>query len=254
MERLKYPLSALLLVLASLLLCSCASTKYKVIHDDKRSAPMNLGLGTEAGGLSTSIDALIIYEGPGSWKRKARWDEYVLTVRNPGRLYAQVLEATLEDGLGHELPLGTDPWALEKASTSEMERYARTGLQVVEGVGGAATWLFSVAVVSIAGTGFVSSGALAVCATTAVALPAVFIGHLIANHGAKQAVLTEFNRRRLQLPQTIPLEGELKGSLFFPICPAPRRLTLDCRVDGHPVRLVIELKPLEKLHIVEPGK
>ena len=64
--------------------------------------------------LEAGLRWLITYNGPGSWKRNAFWDEYVVSLRNPGPRPLTVSSLVLLDYTGASRSPGHNPWALEK--------------------------------------------------------------------------------------------------------------------------------------------
>lgn len=62
-----------------------------------------------------SVNALLVYEGPGAWQRQAYWDEYVVTFTNRGPAAATIDRVMLGDVLDRDVASGDDPWVLDKA-------------------------------------------------------------------------------------------------------------------------------------------
>jgi hypothetical protein len=85
------------LVAALLCLCGCVATKYKLA---KKGAPPPQLLSVDfppAPPLQPTLSTVISYRGPGTWKREALWDEYVVTLENRGDQPVTVDSATLAD-------------------------------------------------------------------------------------------------------------------------------------------------------------
>jgi hypothetical protein len=113
--------ASLLLAAALCLVSACASPKYK--RADRSTPPVQpLNVKFPSSMLDTSLDTVISDGGPGSWKREAFWDEYVITMRNDGEQALNIVNATLTDYAGAVRPAGTDPWALEKESKTLEKR------------------------------------------------------------------------------------------------------------------------------------
>jgi hypothetical protein len=213
--------------------------KYRLVRTETQ--PMALGLTTETPQAKVTVETVIVCKGPGSWKSEARWDEYVLTISNPGPHPLKISTAELTDVLGQTQRPGSDPWQLEKISRTNWEIYGRMGLHVAEGFG-------VLTLSAMAGM----TGA----ATLSYAIPVVAVANIavvkVKSHRLKQRVETEFTRRRLDLPTVMGPGVTATGSLFFPMTPGPRLLRLQGGSDSSPFELVITLTPLGQLHLKTP--
>ena len=119
--------SALLLAVAVCLMTACVSPKYK--RADKSTPPVQpLNVKFPSSTLDTSLYAEISDGSPGSWKRDAFWDEYVVIMHNEGDQVLNIVSATLTDYAGAVRPAGTDPWALERESKTLEKRYRDAGI------------------------------------------------------------------------------------------------------------------------------
>ncbi len=242
----------LLLFAMSLLLSGCVtSTKYKMAKDGAPPA-QPYGWTTATPPAELTLATLIVFKGPGSWKREARWDEYVVRIVNRGAQPLTVESATLVDLLGQPQLPGSDPWQLEKLSRTNWEKYGKTGLKLIAGAGAVALYVgasYAVATSSImAGPGAAAGGVAALNIIPLIAV--VDIGVVaIMNHNNKVAVQAEFDRRRLKLPLTVAASANAEGSFFFPMTPGPQRLVVKARSGDTPVELVLDLKPLAGLHL-----
>ena len=243
---------AFLLVAVSLLLSGCVtSTKYKMAKDNT-PPPQPLGWTVAASPAELTLATVIVFKGPGSWKREARWDEYVVRITNRGDKPLTIDSATLVDVLGQPQLPGYDPWQLEKLSRTNWEKYGKTGLKLFAGAGAVALYVgasYAAATSSLmAGPGAAAGGAAALTVIPLIAV--IDIGVVaIMNHNNKVAVQTEFARRRLKLPLTISPGSNAEGSLFFPMTPGPQRLVVKGRSGDTPFELVLDLKPLAGLHL-----
>ncbi|MDP3071491.1 MAG: hypothetical protein Q8N18_14465 [Opitutaceae bacterium] len=220
------------------------------------AAPASAASATPAVTLST----VIVYHGPGSWKREAYWDEYVVSIRNPAAVPLVVTAARLHDGKNEPLPPGDHPWKLEKLSKTWWESNAlrQTGTYFALGVGTAAG--FGAAWAAAWGTmwgGTVSGGvatAGAVGTAAFVALPVLAGGTFYMNVRRKHQVEAEFTRRRLVLPLRLVPGQTVQGSLFFRVTPSPQRLVFSSHADDTPPRdTTIELLSLAGLHLKAPA-
>jgi hypothetical protein len=241
------------LILAAFALSGCVSARYKSA-DKKTPPPVALNLAAAQPAGEATVNTAIFYRGPGSWKRDAYWDEYVLTFVNRGSGPLVVESAGLTDLRGDSTAPGDKPWLLEKESrtrTKELNRGAKTALvQLGSGL----------AVMSIGGVLFSASiGATAGAASFAVGLAGAAIlpfyvgGVIYRNVSSRRDIEAEFARRRLMLPATLAPGQTVSGSLFFRISPGPQRLVLRGRSGAEPVELTIDLAPLKGLHLKEPA-
>lgn len=244
--------SALIAIVAvAITVASCISPRYKLARKDTPPVvPLNIVAAQPP--VELALNAVIIYKGPGSWKREALWDEYVVTIRNEGEEPLTIAAATLVDFAGASLEPGVDPWVLEKRSQTLEQRYRSAGVAFARN---------ALPGVLILGTGtgaLMAAGAFSaalgtIAVATVVALPVYYIVVLSVNHSNKSAVKAEFARRRLALPITLG-PGEMHtGSLFFPMVPNPQSLGAHwvSGPAGGDVRVSLEF--LRGLHVPSPA-
>ena len=237
------------------LLTSCVSAKYKMASEDT-PPPVPLNLETEAHSVNALINTGIIFGGPGSWKREAYWDEYLLSITNHSDHPVTLTSSMIIDFQGNQVMSGNDPWELQEQSKEWIKGYdtGTTGVVLKVGAASVLTGAVASAIVgaSLAGTMAAPTGAALVAggaAVTIVALPIIGLGAVLANVSQKHKIQDEFNRRRLVLPITIQHSQMIQGSLFFRITPGPKRLTL--LFSGHETDfdVSVDLAPLSDLHI-----
>ena len=85
-------------------------------------------VGAQQSPVEALVNTVIVYQGPGSWKREAHWDEYVVTIANRGDAPLVIDSFSLTGLSGREVAPGTIPWALEKQSrTLEQEGFDDLG-------------------------------------------------------------------------------------------------------------------------------
>jgi hypothetical protein len=233
---------------------SCVSAKYKMASEDS-SPPVPLNLSAEAHSVNARIDTVIIYGGPGSWKREAYWDEYLLTITNLSEHPTDLIASTLIDFQGNPVMSGDKPWELQEQSKEWIEHYDSGTTGVVLKVGAASVMVGAIVgglALASGSSAFFSAAALASAAAPVaalVALPLVGIGTVLVNVDAKRKVEAEFNHRRLVLPTTIQPGQTTRGSLFFRITPGPYRMTLLFRGVDPEFNVTVDLTPLSDLHI-----
>jgi len=177
----------------------------------------------------STLAALITYGGPGSWKREALWDEYVVTLENRGERPLTIDSATLAGSAGTPYAAGSDPWALEKQSKKLEKQYRDRGEAFIRAAGpgvlivGAGAATVSAAAGSSA---LISAGVAGAAIAAVVVLPVYYLTVFGINHHNKKAVMTEFKRRRLPLPLTLAPGENRTGSLFYPMVRMPSSLAL----------------------------
>jgi hypothetical protein len=210
--------------------------------------------------LEALLNTVIVYNGPGSWKRDSFWDEYVVTLRNPGNQYLVVSSADLTDYAHIIRPARGEPWALEKESKTLEQKYKDDRIAFVRYTAPGVLIIGAGAVV-VANTGYiltwgaygVGAGAgAAAAAATVVALPLYYGTVLTINHYNKRDMETEFNRRRILLPLTLAPGEARTGSFFFPMVPNPQSLSVRWAVGPTFGESVLPLNFLSGLHVQVP--
>jgi len=226
---------------------ACVSSKYQ--RPDKNTPPIQaLNVQFPPSTLDSSLYSEISDGGPGSWKREAFWDEYVVIMRNGGDQALNITSATLIDYAGASRSAGNDPWALERESKTLEKRYRDAGIAFSRMV--APRVIASAAeptVVASAGIG--TAGAATAAAVTAVALPVYGVTVFGINMHNKAAIKKEFNRRRVALPLTLGPGETRTGSFFFPMVPNPQSLTVRWTSGAGDGETTLELQFLQGLHV-----
>ena len=230
------------------LLAGCTTaTKYK--FTDNPSSPVVFRIAKSVAPLEVMIHTVIVYQGPGSWKQKALWDEYLVSVTNTGSSPLQLIQASLTDVLGQDNLPGDDPWTLEKTSARNWEHYTETGMNLAMGT------LKAGSVAALAGFEYYF-GSAALGAAALVAIPVVIVGVQVINGQNRGKVEEEFARRRLALPVTLTPGQRISGSLFFPQTPGPKALTFKGTSDSQDVGVSMDFSatPLSGLHMGKPKR
>jgi len=234
------------IVSGAIALAACVATKYEKAPQDT-APPVPLNLAAAQPPIELALRTVIVYNGPGSWKREALWDEYVVTIHNQNAQPLTITAAALVDFAGASHAPGVDPWALEKESQTLEQQYQRAGVAFARSAAPHALIIGAGAAAGATG-GMLSAAAATAAAASVVALPVYYVVILGVNHSNKTAVTAEFTRRRLVLPLTLT-PGELHtGSFFFPMAANPQ--SLDLQWSSGPARgeLVLSLQPLHGLH------
>ena len=247
-------LSRIVVTSVALALSGCVSAKYKSAAKDTPPA-VALNLTAAQPPVEATVNTVIVFHGPGAWKRDAYWDEYVVSVANRSNVPLVVDAATLTDFRGDSIAPGDNPWLLEKASLSrqdEINRKAKNALvQIGQGyvVVGMSGTIVGVTIAGITGTAAAGGGAFAASLAGVAILPFYIGGTVYRNISNRHDIENEFAHRRLELPATVVPGGMAQGSLFFRIAPGPQRLVLSGRSGAEPVEIAIGLAPLMGLHL-----
>ena len=241
-------------------LTGCVSAKYEMAGESA-SPPVPLNLRAEAHSVEAEINTVIILGGPGSWKREAYWDEYILSITNRGDHPVDLTTATLIDFQGNPVMSGDNPWELQEQSKAWVENYNSGTSGIIIKVGATsliAGAVFGGAVASAASSiGFAVTLAVmvpVVLVASVVMSPIIGVGTVIRNVNHKHSIEDEFKRRRLVLPATIRPEQITQGSLFFRITPGPKQVTLRFTGVEPGFDVSVDLTPLSGLHIEKMPK
>lgn len=275
MRFLYFLLRSSALIIAALTLTGCVSRGYK-LADKNAPPPVALNLSsapvaavapepadanaaTSAAPAEAVVRTVIVYQGPGSWKREAYWDEYVVTVTNRGEAPLIVNGATLLALNGESTLPGEDPWKLERIGKTWWQSNAGDQTKTYLLLGGGTVAGFGTVVASVfAGGGIFAplTGGAAVAAgvgtAAVVALPLVAVGSVGLNIHRKHQVEAEFKRRRLVLPLTLAPGQSIDGSLFFRATPSPSELRLHTGAPDETRNVTVSLAPLASLHLRMP--
>lgn len=250
-RRPSHPMKIPRLLLALLCLCplltGCLSTKYKRAPKDTPPPPALNLVATDTAATAT-LHTVIVFKGPGSWKKEAYWDEYVFTLANHGPSPLVVESAEIIDLLGAPRSPGTNPWALEKQSRALLKDYEKTGRKILIGAGLTVAWV-TVGGLAYGAAYAGAAGAATVAGTAFLLAPVWAIGTGVRTISARHSIADEFHRRRLALPLVLTTGESKQGSLFFPVTPGPQRLLLHCRSGGTSSTLVLDLAPIAGLHL-----
>lgn len=243
-------------VFVALFLGGCVSNKYQAASAvGATPLRMDISLGGEP--MTTHLDAIIVYQGPGSWKKAAYWDEWLVTFSNPSDTEIVLTATRLLDFSGAEVPAGADPWQLEKASLAQRDRYTRAGVSfALNTLGYAALTYGTVGVGAMTGAYLTSSwgGVTAGATVGLIAVPVTAILIYADNQKHKHAIEGEFNRRRLTLPLSLPARESRSGSLFFPMTVGPQSLRLEWMRGTQRGLITLPLPMLTGMHRKAPGK
>lgn len=245
-------LAKALVLLVPLLCCTaCVSARYQKAHADTPPAVI-LNLKATEPPAEVTLHSVIIYQGPGSWKREAFWDEYVISIANHGTTPLEVESAALVDFCGESTEPGDHPWHLEKESLSRREQLSRgekaTLIQIGGGFATAGVGGPLLATSLLSSTAAVGSFDLAIACVAVV--PFYVGGAVYRNVSSRRDIQAVFARRRLVLPAIVAPGQVVLGSLFFRLAPGPQRLEVSIRKAEAVRDVVVDLRPLSGLHLV----
>ncbi len=234
----------------------CVSTRYKLAKKETIRPALAYDITATPSEVEATVNTAIVFQGPGSWKRDAYWDEYVLTLVNRGDRTLTVETAALTGLAGTSAMSGVNPWALEKQSRTLADQGFGLTKDVAVQIGGGVAYVVAgtgvgagVGALVWGTTGLVPGTALGIL-TGMIAVPAFIGGSIYANVHSRHGIEREFARRRLLLPLALAPGQTTQGSLFFPITPGPQRLALHCAVSGaEPRDVFLNLAPLAGLHL-----
>ncbi|EDY81748.1 hypothetical protein VDG1235_1366 [Verrucomicrobiia bacterium DG1235] len=246
-------------LLLVLIFQGCASPRYRMIKEKKRTQPEHY---YAAGGdeyLRTTLHHVVYQSSPGSWKKKAWWDEYIVELENlSGRKVVVETISIHADGYSENVFKDDKPWRLAKKSKSLARAYRNIGYNfaVIAGPGIATTVYIAVAVPSAASVGSLASltGSLE---AAAIAAP-LTIGYwgVVGTKNMVNAsrIRKEFNNRRIEFPLSLEPEANQIGSAFFTTVPSPQSLRIIYRFEDDPNdrrELLIATPFLYGLHLRE---
>jgi hypothetical protein len=245
-------------IAASTLLTGCGGAKVL-----KEPVPMERGEPVAVGkddNLEAALDWVIVSNGPGSWSKKATWDEYQIRVGNTAGQPIELIDMVVYDMRSEPVHASSDRRALVDASKDVGKRYKDEGVQVEPGVG-ASSLLAAGAVSAAVGIGTAASapilmtGATAGVALTGMVLMPVLLTGGVVNVVNGHKIADEIELRATTLPLGIAAGETQTITAFYPVTPSPTRIALVYSVDGRQETLVIDTgQPLAGLNIGNDGK
>jgi hypothetical protein len=245
----------------------CVSAEKYRAADAHQPPARLLSAAFPAAPVAATLHALIVCGGPGAWKRDARWDEFVLTLRNPGVEPLAITGAELVDFSGAAHVAGADPWQLEAESARFAQARAREGVAFQKDAGPQALGATAASATVTAATGKATavlaaaalengvaqpalSGLVAVTGVAGYAvLPGFVLERVLANREARADIEAEFRLRRLALPVALAPGQVRAGCCFFPMGPNPRALKLFWRRGAESGSVELPLDFLRGLHV-----
>ena len=239
---------------AALLSTGCVSGKYRAASA-LGAEPQRMDIDLGGAPVKSRLDAIIIYQGPGSWKKSAYWDEMLVTLTNESTETVALTAASLVDYAGTLVPAGTDPWRLEKDSRAQRDRYTDAGVSFALNTLGYAAFTYGAAGAGMLVGAAVTNtwGGLAAGATLGlVAVPITALAVYANNQKHRHQIEREFSRRRLHLPLALAPGETRQGSFFFPMTVGPRLLRLEWTEGSAHKSSDLPLPMLAGMHRKEP--
>jgi hypothetical protein len=240
------PLAIALAVAVLFAQTGCVSAKYKFAAKNTPPA-LTLDVHFPPAPLDANLTSVITDGGPGSWKREAFWDEYIVTLHNTGDRPLQLVAVRLVDFAGTPRPPGEDPWALERESKTLERKYKDAGVAFAR-VASPRILAATAEPVVVANAGIGAAGAATAATLTAVAVPVYGLATLGRNRHYRAKIKTEFDRRRVKFPLSLAPGETRTGSLFFPMVPNPCSLDLNWSDESASADAVLPLDFLKGLH------
>jgi len=242
------PVLAFWLLATAALSTGCVSSRFQMANAKMPPAVL-LNLPGDTTTPRTFVDTVIVFHGPGSWKRDAYWDEYVVSVENPGPQSVTLLSAELVNSTDTIVHPGEHWDLLESESRSWLDgNVVRQNLALGAGAvfvgAGALAVIPGVLAASLAMSGWaIGTGGYAL-----IAMPIAAAALADTNMTHEKKVAEEFTRRRLEMPAPVGAHGSVHGSLFFRVTPSPQLLRLTFRENGVLKTSTIRLSVLADLH------
>ncbi|MBI4640970.1 MAG: hypothetical protein HY731_09760 [Candidatus Tectomicrobia bacterium] len=172
-----------------------------------------------------SLNYVIVPDGPGAWVKGARWDEYILTIRNFSDKPLTIERIQLIDSRGIYVE-GTSP--------SQAESKPRGN-----------DWLLA---------------PLMDPYILIMAAPLIVVGSGIywlikpqsdkKKRERREKIEKEFTRRLAVFRSPLAGNATITGSVFFPIVPNPKTLVINYQWQDEMKTLEVSLEKLASLHIV----
>jgi len=221
----------------------CASSR--LVEKPTENSP-DLHMSSNNEQINMSLNNVLIPNGPGSWIKDAKWDEYVVTITNLSSKPLSIAKISLVDPRGVYLDAGTDVITLEKTSERLAKAYKEAGIDFAVGVAPSALIVAGVA----AGTVGAVAASTILLPVALVAAPIVYFKRQNDEVKDREDVLAEFNRRRLANGMTITGNATITGSLFFPMVPNPQDLVMEYRIDNTISTIELKTQKIQGIHVV----
>ena len=230
----------------------CAQTR--MLRDSQASDPTLVSVRGTDQNLDAVLQGVITPNSPGSWVKNARWDEYLITLRNRSDSPVSLDGYVLRDASGLEWRAGTARRELIKATKAserqhrDLARDSRSSSKPKSrkhAVAAAAT--IGAPAIAGASAGGVAFGASAsTLAAAGAAYGGIVFGLASAVDYGIQAtrIGRELTRRSEGLRRELDASAESTGSVFFPRTQAPEAIRIDYTVDGRQAHMTLRMEQL----------
>jgi hypothetical protein len=191
-------------------IAGCASTRYIA---KPSQPPPDCGLQCSVEGIEAKLHYIITPDGPGSWIKKAIWNEWVISVRNSTKSDVTITDISLIDPRGVYVDSNFRSLRqLQLASSNALQCYK--DLTVSLAVQGFALEAARQAYTVGGSTAQAFAGGLVDIADPLVSA----IGEYRKEQDQK-SIEAEFQKRCLICPFRLSADGYVRGSAFFPMVP-----------------------------------
>jgi len=235
-------ISSIFLIIVFFVFNGCASSR--LVEKPTENSP-DLHMSSNNEQINMSLNNVLIPNGPGSWIKDAKWDEYVVTITNLSSKPLSIAKFSLVDPRGIYLDAGTDVITLEKTSERLAKAYKEAGIDFAIGAAPTALVVAGMA----AGTVGAVVGATVLLPVAIVAAPIAYFSRQNAEIKDREDVLAEFNHRRLANGTTITGNATITGSLFFPMVPNPQVLVMEYRIDNTISTIELKTQKIQGIHV-----
>jgi hypothetical protein len=206
--------------------------------------PQDSGLAALSGNIEAKLHYVITPDGPGSWVQGAKWNEWVVSIRNVGQSDVMIQKIGLIDHRGvHVGPEYASVHQLE----SESDKWAR--FYKDNYVGGA----ISSAIMAPAASAVMAAG------SAAAAIPFIYLAQFAGSANPyleakdRESIQAEFAKRTLPAGLQLSGGGSLRGSVFFPLLPQPQALVMTYVRPGEWKETQIKI-PLDKMSTTQTAQ
>lgn len=241
----------------------CTSPQFKLVKEEEFQQPVAINLPVANEDLEAKLDHLIYYNGPGSWKKDALWDEYVFTILNTSDVQMKIADLFLVDPLDVRFHPAVNLWKIHDGNARHLRLYKKKGIIATNDVdpvlmAGAVVAVASLEIAATAGMAATSgmTGLYVAGAAVFIVLPAILIvgtGVMISNSRARKLINEEFERRDLDFPIILEPGEAVQGSVFYPVIPSPQSFQIQYQLQnesqwGEPLFLECSLDVFKGLH------
>jgi hypothetical protein len=245
-------LNATIAILSIALIAGCASSRVLPSPATDERSPTR-GTARAIGGMSATLERVIVRDGPGSWVKKADWDEYVMIVANGSSDVVTVNSIELSSSLVPASRHSTSRESLEKDSATALDGLEATALVIGSGVG--APVAVALAAPVVGATGWAVLGLAIIAVPVALVGSGVYVYNRFERDREDRVLVErEIERRGYKLPICLEPGTQRRSSAFFPITPAPTRVTIVYEAGGAQGKLDIDLAELSRLHLAPASR